>query len=185
MTWQLRRANGGDLVAIMALETDIFANDAWSSATMADELDNPQCYYLVAFRPEPAGAGHADIGQPVAGQAAVGLPGAIEAYAGLFAPGGSPEADIRTIAVAAPARRRGLGRVLMLSLMAEARRRGARQVFLEVRADNPAAQRLYASLGFERIAVRAKYYQPDGVDAWVMRTAVPEPRTGPAVGARS
>jgi ribosomal protein S18 acetylase RimI-like enzyme len=42
-------------------------------------------------------------------------------------------------------------------------------VFLEVRAGNEVAQRLYASLGFERIAVRPRYYQPGGEDAWVMR----------------
>ena len=42
----------------------------------------------------------------------------------------------------------GLGRVLMLQLIAEARQRGAREVFLEVRADNQDAQALYRSLGF-------------------------------------
>ncbi|MHB1172566.1 MAG: GNAT family N-acetyltransferase, partial [Lacisediminihabitans sp.] len=90
---------------------------------------------------------------------------------------------IRTIAVAEEARRGGLGRTLIQSLVTEARKRGAAQVFLEVRADNPDAQRLYQRLGFERIAVRARYYQPDGVDAIVMRLEVPEPQLRPAVGA--
>ena len=63
----------------------------------------------------------------------------------------------------------------MLTLVAEAVRRGAGEVFLEVRADNPGARELYRSLGFEEIAVRAKYYQPDGVDAIVMRLE-PAPR---------
>jgi ribosomal protein S18 acetylase RimI-like enzyme len=43
---------------------------------------------------------------------------------------------------------------------------------LEVRADNVVAQSLYASRGFEVIATRAKYYQPAGVDALVMRKEV-------------
>jgi N6-L-threonylcarbamoyladenine synthase/ribosomal-protein-alanine N-acetyltransferase len=48
-------------------------------------------------------------------------------------------------------------------------------VFLEVRADNPGARALYESLGFAEIAVRPDYYQPDGVDAVIMRLADPEP----------
>ncbi len=119
MTWQLRRATEADLDAIMAIETAVFADDAWSPQNMRAELTGPHGYYLVAHPP----------GQE-----------RIDAYAGLFAPNRTPTADIQTIAVAPEARRRGLGRVLMLQLIAEARRRGAREVFLEVRADNPDAQ---------------------------------------------
>lgn len=163
MTWQLRRAHTDDLRAIMVLESGVFATDAWSSATMLDELGNANCYYLVAFRPES--------------------PEEIEAYAGLRAPNGAHEGDIQTIAVAEGSRRTGLGRTLILTLVAEARKRGAADVFLEVRADNPGAQSLYRSIGFEQIALRPNYYQPDGVDAIVMRLEIPEPRLSPAVGA--
>ncbi len=149
MTWQLRRANADDLEAIMGLEKATFANDAWSSATMRDELANANAWYVVAFPPED--------------------PGRIEAYAGVLAPPGAKEADIQTIAVAQGARRRGLGRTIMLTLVGEAMKRGAEEVFLEVRADNPGARELYRTLGFEEIGVRARYYQPDGVDAIVMR----------------
>jgi N6-L-threonylcarbamoyladenine synthase/ribosomal-protein-alanine N-acetyltransferase len=70
--------------------------------------------------------------------------------------------------------------VLVQSLIAEARQRGASEVILEVRADNPGAQSLYDTLGFEAIAVRPKYYQPDGVDAIVMRLSIPGPEVRPA-----
>lgn len=162
MTWQLRHATTQDLDAVMALETPTFGTDAWSADAMLSDLRNPQCYYLVAER--------------------VGFPGVIDGYAGLFAPQGALEGDIQTIAVDANARRGGLGRTLMQSLIGEARKRGVEQVFLEVRADNPGAEHLYETLGFEQIAVRVGYYQPDGVDANVMRLVVPEPRTRPAVG---
>lgn len=165
MTWQLRRADAGDLDAIMQLETSIFAKDAWSSATMRQELSNANAWYLVAFRPE--------------------TPESIDAYAGVLAPRGAKEADIQTIAVAEGARRGGLGRTLILTLVNEARTRGATEVFLEVRADNPGAQALYRSLGFEDLAVRQNYYQPDSVDAIVMRLAVPPRRstfTAPETG---
>ena len=150
----LRRATLDDLDAIMALETSTFASDAWSRGTMRDELASPHGYYLVAEGEEGAG----DAAQhPLAG------------YAGLLAPLGSGQADIQTIAVARDARRRGLGRTLMVALLDEARARAATEVFLEVRADNPNARALYDSLGFEQIALRPRYYQPDGVDAQIMR----------------
>lgn len=155
--YQLRRAAIEDVPAIMELERSIFVNDAWSERSMRSEVGGEHGYYLVAFLPE--------------------TPERIDGYAGLLAPRGGVEGDIQTIAVAPHARRRGLGRILMLSLIGEARKRGAREVFLEVRADNPGAQALYRELGFEEIGVRPKYYQPDGVDAVVMRLAVPAPET--------
>ena len=145
MTWKLRRAGELDLDAIMLIESSTFENDAWSREAMASELASQHTYYLVAER-----AG-------------------VEGYAGLFAPQRSLQADIQTIAVGQSARRQGLGRVLMQALITEARERGATEVFLDVRADNPGATALYESLGFEPIAVRPGYYQPDNVDAVVMR----------------
>jgi ribosomal-protein-alanine acetyltransferase len=157
VAWQLRRAGTADVEAIMVLETGIFANDAWSTPMMARDVSDPDCYYLVAFPPDE--------------------PDRIVAYAGLLAPRGAAEGDIQTIAVAEDARGHGLGRTLMQTLIAEARKRGAREVFLEVRADNPSAQRLYQRLGFEDVGVRRGYYQPDNVDAIVMRLRIPEPVT--------
>lgn len=156
MTWQLRRANALDLDGIMQLETSIFGTDAWSSAVMLEELRSNNCWYVVAFRPES--------------------PQQLDAYAGLQAPRGAKDAEIQTIAVTEQARRSGLGRTIMQTLLGEAGKRGAEDVFLEVRADNPSAQRLYLSLGFEQIAIRPKYYQPDGVDAVVMRASIPKRR---------
>ena len=151
MTWLLRRAGVDDLDAIMAIEQATFATDAWSSELMRAELRNDHTYYLVA-----QGA-------------------AVEGYAGLLAPVGAGQGDIQTIAVVESARGQGLGRTLMNALLSEARTRGADEVFLEVRADNPGAQHLYTSLGFEQIDVRKNYYQPDGVDAIIMRLTLPAP----------
>jgi ribosomal-protein-alanine acetyltransferase len=162
LTWQLRRATADDLDAIMPLEESIFQGDAWSPESMRSELRNANCYYLVAFPP--------------------GRPGQIDGYAGLLAPAGAKEGDIQTIAVAPAARRHGLGRVLMRQLITESRTRGVAEVFLEVRADNPAAQNLYRELGFEQLGVRPRYYQPDDVDALVMRLVLPAPVTELATG---
>jgi N6-L-threonylcarbamoyladenine synthase len=46
------------------------------------------------------------------------------------------------------------------------------EIFLEVRADNEAAQSLYRSLGFEQIDLRRGYYQPENIDAVIMLKTV-------------
>jgi ribosomal-protein-alanine acetyltransferase len=94
---------------------------------------------------------------------------AVAGYAALLAPIGAPDADVLTIAVDEEQRGRGVGRALLAHLLDAAARRGAHRVFLEVRDDNPVAQALYASEGFEPVGRRARYYQPDDVDAIVMR----------------
>jgi ribosomal-protein-alanine acetyltransferase len=165
----LRRATLDDLDAIMELETSTFASDAWSRGTMRAELGSRHGYYLVA---EPVRDEASEAGEPGEPGAPSHPDAAIAGYAGLLAPAGSGQADIQTIAVAPAARRRGLGRALMVALLNQARQRQATEVFLEVRADNPDAQALYLSLGFEQIAVRPKYYQPDGVDAHIMKVVL-------------
>ena len=149
---KLQRATANDLERILALEKSVFANDAWSLAAMQSELESPFTHYLVALD-----------GERLAG------------YAGLSAVPATFSADVQTIAVAPEFRRQGLGRQLVAELMTAARRRGAEQVLLEVRADNPAARALYESFGFEQIDLRRGYYQPDGVDAVVMRTEIRQP----------
>lgn len=161
MSWTLRRAGIDDLEPIMAIETGTFGTDAWSSNAMRSDLKSPHTYYLVAVREDG---------------------GSVDGYAGLLAPEGSRDGDIQTIAVCERARGQGLGRAMMTALVGEARKRGSRVVFLEVREDNPTARGLYESLGFVEIAVRPKYYQPDGIDAIVMQLTVPSPVTRPAVG---
>ncbi|QTX05454.1 ribosomal protein S18-alanine N-acetyltransferase [Agromyces archimandritae] len=158
MSVLMRIAAASDLDAIMDLEQATFEADAWSQASMLREIEDPNTRYLVAVDDQH---------------------GTLFAYGGVLAPPGAPQADIQTIAVAPASRSRGLGRGLMHQLIAEARRRGAQEVFLEVRADNPVAQALYDSLGFERISVRKRYYR-GGIDAIIMRLEIPDPETRPA-----
>lgn len=142
----LRAATVADLDAIMRIERRSFPTDAWSEETMAAELGGPYGRYLVDEHD-----------------------GAIVGYGGVRALKGSPDADIQTIALAAEYRGRGRGRALLRALLEAAAERGAREVFLEVRADNPTAEGLYIAEGFEEIGRRPRYYQPDDVDAIVMR----------------
>src|SRR5690606_12004478 len=103
--------------------------------------------------------------------------GEIVGYAGLAAAGA--QADVQTIGVREDRRRSGIGAALLAELLDEAVRRRSESVFLEVRADNEGARRLYERFGFTEIGVRRHYYQPSGVDAIVMRRTL---RTRPPVG---
>jgi N6-L-threonylcarbamoyladenine synthase/ribosomal-protein-alanine N-acetyltransferase len=150
----LRDATPDDLEAIMAIEHRSFPTDAWSSQAMALELASPHGRYLVDDQD-----------------------GAIIGYGGVRALHGSRDADIQTIAFDVEHRGAGRGRALLRSLLDVAAERGVREVFLEVRADNPSAEGLYLSEGFEEIGRRPRYYQPDDVDAIVMRLVLQHPRS--------
>jgi [ribosomal protein S18]-alanine N-acetyltransferase len=64
-------------------------------------------------------------------------------------------------------RRQGLAKYLLGQVCSLAKERGARRAYLEVRAGNAAAIKLYASLGFTTDTVRKKYY-PSDEDALLM-----------------
>jgi ribosomal-protein-alanine N-acetyltransferase len=81
------------------------------------------------------------------------------------------EAEILTLAVAPPARGRGLGRALLQAAIARAKAQGAEAVFLEVGADNPHALALYAALGFAKVGLRKAYYASG--NALVLRLPLP------------
>jgi len=79
-----------------------------------------------------------------------------------------------TLAVDPAARRVGFGTTLVHSFQQEAQRRGAKDLFLEVEANNLAAIALYEQSGFEIMGRRRDYYRhSDGghSDALVMGLA--------------
>ena len=80
------------------------------------------------------------------------------------------EAHVTTIAVDPLHRRRRIGERLLVALIDESIRRGARWVTLEVRKSNLGAQSLYRKYGFKDIGVRKGYYSDNREDAIVMWT---------------
>jgi len=80
------------------------------------------------------------------------------------------EAHVTTIAVDPLHRRRGFGERLLVALIDEAMKRGARWVTLEVRKSNLGAQTLYRKYGFKDIGIRRAYYSDNREDAIVMWT---------------
>jgi [ribosomal protein S18]-alanine N-acetyltransferase len=86
------------------------------------------------------------------------------------------EAELLTLAVVPMARRRGLGRKLVVRFLYQARLRGAERAFLEVSAQNPAAIALYESAGFTKTGKRQGYYRSSEgarIDALVLARDLP------------
>jgi ribosomal-protein-alanine N-acetyltransferase len=149
MDVRLRPMRWSDIDPILPLEQELFAGDPpWSGAQFRSELAGvPDTRWYVV-------AEHG---------------GQIVGYAGLLTSvmTGDP-ADIQTIAVASGYQRRGIGTLLMDELIAEAGRRDASELLLDVRVDNDVARRFYEGYGFTEFAVRRNYYH-DHRDGLVMR----------------
>ena len=142
-TIRLRPMSQPDMSAIMALEQELFPEDAWTREMFAAEFAQPASrrLYLVAEEADT-----------------------VIGYGGMMFTGG-PQADVVTLAVAPAHWGRGAGTALLGALLDEAGRRGCAEVLLEVREDNPRARRLYLRNGFTEVGIRRGYYQPSGVDA--------------------
>lgn len=148
---ELRNLSLEDLAEVMELEREVFQSEAWSERNMSAELQAGHSHYIGAFD-----------------QSLVG-------YAGLRLSPQDFAADIQTIAVKESSRGKGLGRRLMQQLIDRARANGSEKIFLEVKESNSAAIALYESLGFSKIDIRKKYYQPSGEDALVMLLEIRQP----------
>ncbi|MFC1409090.1 ribosomal protein S18-alanine N-acetyltransferase [Streptacidiphilus sp. N1-12] len=149
-TTELREMRWWDIAPVLRLERELFPEDAWSVGMFWSELADtrhPRAtrWYTVAEDAE----------------------GTVVGYAGLMAAAGS--GDVQTIAVARRHWGTGLGARLLTVLVEQAAAAGCEELLLEVRVDNPRAQRLYERFGFQPVGIRRHYYQPSGVDALVMR----------------
>ena len=127
---------------VAELEKECFA-DPWSLSSLLGEILNPNAVYLTAMR----------------GQAVLGYLGMHQIL---------DEGHITNLAVAPACRRDGLGRMLLIELIAYARERDFAFLTLEVRASNEAAIALYRGLGFEQAGLRRGYYKHPAEDAVIM-----------------
>ena len=104
------------------------------------------------------------VARPVLGRAAMPL----LAYGGFWMI--VDEAHISTLAVHPEWRGRGLGELLLVSLIEAALLRGAAEATLEVRVSNEVAQSLYRKHDFVQVGRRKGYYTDNREDALIMTT---------------
>lgn len=144
MTLTLRDLGEHDLAWVAAREQDIFGPAAWSESLIRDD------WYYGGKRYRGA-----EWDGELVGYAIYGYDG--DAF------------HLMNLAVVPEARRRGVARAFMEEFIEEARRERAADAWLEVAVTNEAAIALYREYGFEDVRIRPRYYQPENVDALVMR----------------
>ncbi|MGV3015976.1 ribosomal protein S18-alanine N-acetyltransferase [Rothia sp. 88186D007BW] len=144
-----------DLPAVHTLELKLFPADAWPLDMFLAEITHETRGYIVLETPTATGT-------------------EIIGYAGLMSI--AETADVQTIAVDPAYQGHGYGQAMLNFLAQEAKARGADQILLEVRADNPRAQDLYLKNSYQQIHLRRHYYN-DGVDALIMRRDLTDQNT--------
>ena len=143
--WVVRRGVRGDYQGIFEVQRGCVEAPHWSEMIWAEVLGaggNRECIVAVA-------------GPVVVGFVVVGL--------------GCEVAELESVAVAAVARRRGIGWALCEAGMAWARGVGASSIELEVRASSRGALALYGALGFSEQGIRMGYYREPAEDAVLMQ----------------
>jgi [ribosomal protein S18]-alanine N-acetyltransferase len=144
---RIRKAREDDLEGIMRIQSEAAQAAQWTAADYATLASDPLGLILVAEVDRvssPALAGFAAFHHVI------------------------DEAELRNMAVHPAHRGQGVGS----ELVAEGRRRllelGVRRIFLEVRASNIAAQRLYFSMGFNLHSRRSDYYRDPSEEALIL-----------------
>lgn len=150
----LRPARLSDLPSILLIEHSCFPlGVAFGPAQVRRLIRNPRALCRVA-----TGSGAKGTTSNIAGWA-VGL---IRHHQR------SKSARIYTLAIDPDCQGQGFGRLLVNHLLAHFRRQKVQHVYLEVRADNEPALKLYERLGFARFRELPGYYE-DGNDGVSMR----------------
>ena len=141
----IRPATADDVAAVTELEEQLFGADAWSAASVREELIGDRRHAVVA----------ADDG--------------VVGYAVTLR--SDDVVDLQRIAVVPSQRRTGVAARLLDETRRAARADGAHRMLLEVSAANAGALAFYAAQGFVQIDRRPRYYR-DGSDALVLRATL-------------
>ncbi len=134
----------GDIPEIMDLEKNTLA--AWSRKHLEDELQQPKGFQFVARN-----ASSQKIQAVICGRAM------------------ADEAEILKLSVAENARQRGVGYHLLDFVVSYCNNKGVENCYLELRASNGAARKLYEKRGFIAVGTRKTYYEEPAEDAILMR----------------
>jgi ribosomal-protein-alanine N-acetyltransferase len=132
-----------DVGRVVEIETEAFTSP-WQEDTFASLLDRPGVELLV-LEDEAEG---------------------IVGYAVLWCV--VDQGELANVAVVPGRRGKGLGRWLVGRVLDVARERGLTRVYLEVRASNERAARIYEDYGFREVGVRRAYYDQPREDARIL-----------------
>jgi len=141
MEIKINKMTSDDIERCLLIENQVFRK-RWDSKVFVQELETG--YYLIA-------SSESDI---------IGFTGMQKVL---------DEAHITTVAVEPKYQGIGVGTMLVEHLLADAKKAGIKNYYLEVRRSNAAAQSLYKKFGFDVLVDRKNYYSNPADDALVMR----------------
>ncbi len=166
---RLRLMRAVDVPAVARIERAVFGTEAWPRGAFA--------YLGEVFAASVPARGQLWVAE--------GRDGRILGYAGIELSALGGEADIINVAVNPAHRRRGVGRQLLTTATAYARRLGVTLLWLRVRKGNRGARAFYRKCGFRTIGRFRDYYDDPPEDAVLLaltprvrRRAGPGPPTG-------
>ena len=84
----------------------------------------------------------------------------------------NPEAHILSISVKKEMQSKGVGTLLLNSMLDQCKVMNYKKIFLEVRASNVQAINFYEKLGFSKDAIRNNYYTDNSEDALLMSLSI-------------
>jgi len=181
MRYVVDRMTLADIPRVVEIERLAYSTPWPPSAYRKELQDNPLAHYIVLRdselrlpAPEPPVSSPSRRGFPLSllpsrpNPSASATLSAIIGFAGLWLM--VDEAHVTTIALHPRYRGRGLGELMLSSLIQIAYNISARVVTLEVRVSNHVAQNLYRKYGFQEAGVRRRYYSDNNEDALIMWT---------------
>jgi ribosomal-protein-alanine N-acetyltransferase len=168
MTWvyKLRHMRLEDIPQVLAID-EISFTSPWSESTYRYEVNHHDTSHMVILEAYDTDSAPSRGLRAVLGRLRKsGPPPLIIGYGGCWLIAG--EAHISTIAVHPDFRGRGLGELLLASMLQRAVHLDGEYSVLEVRAGNATAQALYTKYEYRVVGARKGYYRDDGEDALLM-----------------
>ena len=144
----IREADMKDAEAIYEIGKLCFS-DAWRKETVIHDMEGDQSQYFVAEKD-----------------------GKVLGYGCFWFV--ADEGQLVNIGVHPASRRQHLGEALLTRGLEEARHRGMKTLFLEVRVSNTSAQAMYEKFGFKNLGLRKKVYDLPIEDGYVMEVQLAE-----------
>lgn len=163
-----------DIERVIEIERASFPTPWPASAYRYELRYNDRAHYLVAeARVLPQGEDFSErekglrvkLRQLLSGP---GSPSSIVGYSGFWLT--ATEGHISTLAVQPEHRERGIGELLLATMIERAVELGAEAMTLEVRVSNHVALKLYRKYGFAQVGLRPRYYSDNREDALIMGT---------------
>ena len=162
-----------DIPTVAVIERMVYSRPWPVEAYRYEIIENSRSHYFVArlrggTPPKPQQGFTAALRRAISGPE---IDETLLGYCGLWLM--LDEAHVSTLAVHTKWQRKGIGELLLASLIAKAAELNAAYITLEVRISNVRAQSLYKKYDFRAKGVRHRYYSDNNEDALIMTTDDP------------